>query len=88
MRGVEMNYVTCPDCGFYVSLSKYGKIRRHAAARGAYAKRGTRVTASDANICRASGFEFEIAKKAFDTTSKPCDSTSTEAPGQMNKPTP
>jgi hypothetical protein len=31
---------------------------------------------------------YEYRRRDDDTTSKPCDSTSTEAPGQMNKPTP
>ena len=51
--------VTCWKCGYEVALSKHGKFRRHAAARGGYAKRGTRGnTNSLVNICPMSGREY------------------------------
>jgi hypothetical protein len=39
-------------------------------------------------ILEGQHYNVSIRPLHRDTTPKPCDSTSTEAPGQMNKPTP
>lgn len=46
--------ITCPKCQSDVALTKTGKMSRHAAARGGWAKHGF-GRSSMINICPASG---------------------------------